>query len=125
MDVKAVLTLPISTEYEGNRTPHISVVVPVVKRFDDLDRLYDDFSKAISEVSDNFEFVFVVEPSQFAALASLRRLMTRDPRVRLFRFNSCFGEAAALAASGPTLNSQLSRSPPKPCSSTTVFPPSP
>ena len=98
MDVKAVLTLPISTEYEGNRTPHISVVVPVVKRFDDLDRLYDDFSKAISEVSDNFEFVFVVEPSQFAALASLRRLMTRDPRVRLFRFNSCFGEAAALAA---------------------------
>ena len=83
MDAKAVLTLPISREYEGNRTPHISVVVPVVKRFDDFDRLYDDFSKAISEVTDNFEFVFVVEPSQFAALVSLRRLMTRDPRVRL------------------------------------------
>src|SRR5438876_577910 len=57
-----------------------------------------DFSAEISKVTDDFEFVFIVEPSQFGALASLRRLMAGEPRVRLFRFNSSFGEAAALAA---------------------------
>ena len=43
METKAVQALPIPTEYEGDRVPHISVVVPVVERFDDLERLYKDF----------------------------------------------------------------------------------
>jgi len=98
VETKAVQALPIPTEYEGDRVPHISVVVPVVERFDDLERLYKDFSAEISKVTDDFEFVFIVEPSQFGALASLRRLMAGEARVRLFRFNSSFGEAAALAA---------------------------
>src|ERR1043166_4750212 len=98
MDTKAVQALPIPSENETDRVPHISVVVPVVERFDDLERLYKDFSAEISKVTDDFEFIFIVEPSQFGALASLRRLMAGEPRVRLFRFNSSFGEAAALAA---------------------------
>jgi glycosyltransferase involved in cell wall biosynthesis len=76
----------------------ISVVVPVVERFDDLIRLYEDFSEQISKVTASFEFLFVVDASQANALRDLCSLQARDHRVRVYRFNACFGEAAALEA---------------------------
>ena len=93
--------LPIikQPEIEDENYPvHVSVVVPVVGQLDDLETLYEDFARQISCVTQSFEFLFVVSPSKLAALAALRLLAERDPRVRLFRFNSHLGEAAAIAA---------------------------
>jgi len=93
--------LPIirQPEIEDENYPvHVSVVVPVVEQFDDLETLYEDFARQISCVTQSFEFLFIVSPLRIAALPALRLLAERDPRVRLFRFNSHLGEAAALAA---------------------------
>jgi glycosyltransferase involved in cell wall biosynthesis len=91
-------SLAESTTDREPREVHISVVVPVVERFDDLVRLYQDFSGQISQVTGSFEFLFVVDASQAGALRDLCSLQARDSRVRVYRFNACFGEAAALDA---------------------------
>jgi glycosyltransferase involved in cell wall biosynthesis len=92
-------TAPVlaAAEYQQRgQEVYISVVVPVVERFGNLPRLYQDFSREVARVTQSFEFIFIVDGSQAKALDSLRSL--HDERVRVFRFNGCFGESAALDA---------------------------
>jgi glycosyltransferase involved in cell wall biosynthesis len=98
MQTKILPILKQPAVEDDNYPVHVSVIVPVVGQFDDLETLYEDFARQISCVTQSFEFLFIVSPLKIAALAALRLLAERDPRVRLFRFNSHLGEAAALAA---------------------------
>ena len=76
----------------------ISVIVPVVERYDDLEAVYNDFAREVSKVTDEFEFIFVVEASQRAVLDTLRKIRRTDDHLRIFRCNGNFGESTALDA---------------------------
>lgn len=91
-------TFPQPADSRACDETHISIVVPVVERFDDLAQLFSDFSVQIERITPRFEFLFVVDASQQCALATLRQIQDRDPRVRVLLFNGCFGESAALDA---------------------------
>jgi len=88
---------PIVTTAErtaGPRPRLVSVVVPVVERADDLEAIYQAFSRELETRGLAYEFLFVVDggftpPPELARLAQLET-------VRVLRFARTFGETAAL-----------------------------
>ena len=39
----------------------ISIIVPVVERYDDLRKLYSEFASAFDKLDKSYEFIFVVD----------------------------------------------------------------
>jgi len=88
---------PIVTTSErtaGPRPRLVSVVVPVVERADDLEAIYQAFSRELETRGLAHEFLFVVDGG-FTPPPELARLAQRDS-VRVLRFARTFGETAAL-----------------------------
>jgi glycosyltransferase involved in cell wall biosynthesis len=74
---------------------HISVVVPVVERADELMAVYHAFAKELQARGENFEFVFVFD-GRFSPPAELTALAKNNDEIRILRFAREFGETAAL-----------------------------
>ena len=77
-------------------TRDISVIIPVLKRFDDIARLYGDYRQTIAAAGKTAEFIFVIDGGQDAPAAVLERLARGGEPIRIVRFNREFGEAACL-----------------------------
>jgi glycosyltransferase involved in cell wall biosynthesis len=76
----------------------ISLIVPVVRRADDLTAIHDAFAAVVSTVTTRYEFLFVFDgpfgPPPDALVARSRS----DHRLRILCFAHGFGETAALRA---------------------------
>lgn len=76
---------------------HISVLVPVVERHDDLLELHRAVASEVEKLG-SYEFLYLVSREFEAAFRQALELHERDPeRVRVLRFASTVSEAAALA----------------------------
>ena len=75
----------------------VSVVVPIVERYGNLQQLYHEFSAELTRLGQSSEFIFVVDDSQRGALPILREMQKREgERISIVQLNGSFGESAAL-----------------------------
>jgi len=76
----------------------LSVVVPVYSCDECLRALYDRLARVLSEITLDFEIVFVDDRSPDDAWSTLRELATQDERVKAVRLSRNFGQHPAITA---------------------------
>jgi glycosyltransferase involved in cell wall biosynthesis len=76
----------------------ISVVVPLLNEERSLETLYDEISKALEPLDDDFEVVFVDDGSTDGSLGVLSRLHDEQANLVVVHLRRNFGKAAALQA---------------------------
>lgn len=75
----------------------ISIIVPIVERYDNLRKLYFEFSSAFEKLEKSYEFIFVV-PEEFGeAFDDLRILQKNNSSVKIIKQVKNFGESVALS----------------------------
>ncbi len=87
----------IKKDLKSDKTKDITVIVPVVERFDDLEALYSAYSSEIRKLTDDFEFIFIVDGHMGAAYSHIKKFSVNEPHVKVIRFPRTFGEARALS----------------------------
>ncbi len=77
--------------------PEVSVIIPVVERYGDLQQLFSEYAEELRRLGKRAEFVFVVDNRQREALPVLREVQqVADEDVTLVLLAGQFGESAAL-----------------------------
>jgi len=74
----------------------ISVIVPVVERYDDVAELYGLYKKGLEDSGKSHEFIYVLDGDFGEALAVLKRLITEGEKIKVIKLARWFGEATAL-----------------------------
>lgn len=77
-------------------TKDISVVIPVLARFDDIMKVYSEYHDTIVATGKSFEFIYVVDGSMDFPIAVLDQLKLAGESIQVIRFSREFGEAACL-----------------------------
>ena len=77
--------------------PSISIVVPVVERSRDVKEVYRAYSSILVQLSQTFEFIFVVDGGDSAVVNSLKNLQSENRISKVIALPYCFGESTALA----------------------------
>jgi glycosyltransferase involved in cell wall biosynthesis len=80
------------------RRRSLSVVVPAYNEENNVERLYERLSTALSELDVEWELVFSVDPSSDRTEELILGLRRRDPRVKMLRFSRRFGQPMATLA---------------------------
>jgi len=98
VDVKnnIILASGPTASADTERTPEISIIVPVYNEELNVGELHERLRQALVDV--NAELIFVDDGSRDGTPARLREIAQRDPSVRLIRFRRNFGQTAALSA---------------------------
>lgn len=76
----------------------ISVVIPIYNEAEIISLLHHSVSKAMSEVGDSWEVVYVNDGSDDSSLDLLRKLQSHDPRVVVVDLSRNWGHMGALHA---------------------------
>ncbi len=83
---------------KNNHKIDISVVVPIYNEEQIITELYERLQKAASQISDNYELIFVNDGSKDRSLEELLKLTQRDERVFYVNFSRNFGHQIAVTA---------------------------
>ena len=75
----------------------ISVIVPVVERYDNLHKLYAEFSSAFDKLGKSYEFIFVVDGEFDKVLEDLKKLKSENSNIKIIKLAKNFGESVALS----------------------------
>lgn len=76
----------------------VSVVIPVVERYNDLELLYTSYAKELNEVVSDYEFIFVVDGHMNKAYKEVKALAANYPQIKVIKFTKTLGESMALNA---------------------------
>ena len=82
---------------DNDRKIDISVIVPIVERHDDLNKLYDEFAKEFARLGKSYEFIFVVDGKFDQAFSTLQKIKSNQPDVKIIKLIKNFGESIALS----------------------------
>ncbi len=74
----------------------ISVIVPVVERYDDVTELYGLYKKGLEDSGKSHEFIYVLDGEFAGVLEVLKRLIAEGERIKVIKLARWFGEATAL-----------------------------
>lgn len=74
----------------------ISVIVPVLKRFDDVASVYGEYRDRIVASGKSYEFIFVVDGQPDYPVSTLEQLQRDGEPIEIIRFGREFGELACL-----------------------------
>jgi len=91
----AVVTMPFENQKLDN---HISVVVPISDRRDDILNLYRDYEAALTESTKSFDFIFVLDGDFNDTFARLQEMRAEFDNITIIRLARQFGESTALNA---------------------------
>jgi glycosyltransferase involved in cell wall biosynthesis len=80
----------------SDRTPEVSVIVPISERHDDMRRLYTMYVDELKKMGRDFEFLFIVDGHFPIAYQSLRELKDEGHPIKIIKYARTFGEANAL-----------------------------
>jgi len=80
----------------GSKKIDVSVIVPVVDRSDDLEKLFELYSESFRKKGFSFEFIFVVDGSFNKAFQILKDLRKKHPEIKILKFAKNFFESIAL-----------------------------
>jgi glycosyltransferase involved in cell wall biosynthesis len=89
--------VPEWTNAKSQEEPQLSVVVPISERYDDLRGIYLQYAREISSAGLAYEFIFVLDGPDPAALESLKALKKDYPAITVIALGHWFGEATALS----------------------------
>lgn len=78
--------------------PALSLIIPVFNEAASLEDLYDRLTHALKMIGRTYELLFVDDGSRDGSTDLLRLFHTRDPNVRVVRFNRNYGQHAAVFA---------------------------
>jgi glycosyltransferase involved in cell wall biosynthesis len=97
-----VLQLQNASSFEGTEVRelacHISVIVPITERHDDLQEIYQQTANMLGRLERSVEFIFVVDGQKFApAFEQLCEMQKAHSELRVILLSKTFGEATALA----------------------------
>ncbi len=76
----------------------ISVIIPIYNEQQIIHELYNRLQKTVSQISENYEFIFVNDGSEDHSLLELLKLSEQDPRVFYINFSRNFGHQIAVTA---------------------------
>ncbi len=76
----------------------ISVVIPAYNEEENVLLLYEELKKVLDTLGKEYEIIFVDDGSSDNTWDNLKKINTRDPKVKLIRFQKNFGKSAALSA---------------------------
>jgi glycosyltransferase involved in cell wall biosynthesis len=74
----------------------ISVIVPVVERYDDVAELYGLYKKGLEDSGKSHEFIYVLDGDFEPVLTVLKRLIAEGEKIKVIKLARWFGEATAL-----------------------------
>ena len=78
------------------KSPDISVVVPISERHDDMRLLYKLYADKLTTMKNSFEFVFVLDGDFNIAGKALQELKDQGNPIRIIKLAKSFGESTAL-----------------------------
>ncbi len=84
------------TIFKQERKPDISVIVPVVERYDDLRKVFVEYSEPFRKIGKGFEFIFVVDGGFNKAYEELKSLKNEFNEIKIIKFARNFFESIAL-----------------------------
>jgi len=76
----------------------ISVIIPVVEKYDDIENLYISYAEEFKKLTERFEFIFVIDGNMKKAYAEIKKFSHKYPGIRIIRFLKPLGESMALSA---------------------------
>lgn len=80
-----------------NKT-NISVVVPIYNEAGSIHELYERLTASISQISPNYELLFIDDGSTDNSLGLLKDLKNSDKNIRIIKFTRNFGQQSAVLA---------------------------
>ena len=75
----------------------LSVIITISDRYDELRKVYLQYTKALATTRYACEFIFVLDGVNHEAFETLKLLKSEFPAIRVTMLNRCVGEATALA----------------------------
>ena len=75
----------------------LSVIIPISERHDDLRKIYLQYAESLGASNYSYEFIFVLDGANLAALEILKALRSEFPSIKVLTTNRRVGEATALA----------------------------
>ena len=76
----------------------LSVVIPIFNEAETLSNLHQRLSKTLKEMGRSYEVIYVDDGSTDGSEALLKKLHQTDLTVKVLRFNSNYGQHAAVVA---------------------------
>jgi glycosyltransferase involved in cell wall biosynthesis len=76
--------------------PDVSVIVPISERHDNMIEIYNLYADELTNIVQNFEFLFVIDGDFPLALEQIQELKNDGYPVKIVRFPRTFGESTAL-----------------------------
>jgi glycosyltransferase involved in cell wall biosynthesis len=83
-------------DLKKNRT--LSVVIPIFNEEEIIPELHERLKKAVLQITDDYELIFVNDGSKDSSLPQLMRLTEIDPNVFFINFSRNFGHQKAVTA---------------------------
>lgn len=80
----------------NDKTPEVSVVVPISERHDDMRLLYNLYADELKKLGKDFEFIFIVDGHFPAAYEDLKNLKNNGNPIKIIKYARTFGESNAL-----------------------------
>jgi len=74
----------------------LSLVIPLYNEMDNVEPLYQAICDSLDVTRYHWELIFVDDGSEDGTLLKLESLIQRDPRVRVLRLRSNFGQTVAM-----------------------------
>ena len=74
----------------------LSVIVPVVGRYDDVAELYGIYRKGLEDTGKPYEFIYVVDGEYPEVMNVLEQLIAGGEKIKVIKFARWFGESTAL-----------------------------
>src|SRR5690554_2269571 len=85
-------------EAKSNKEIDISVIIPIYNEQQIIDELYTRLQQTVSQISENYELIFVNDGSKDHSLLELLKLTEKDHRVFYINFSRNFGHQIAVTA---------------------------
>lgn len=81
-----------------NRTPELSIVIPVLNEAGNLQKLHGELQEALGPLGRPYEIIFVDDGSSDGSSAMMVEMSRNDPTVRVLELRRNFGKTAAMTA---------------------------
>jgi dolichol-phosphate mannosyltransferase len=83
---------------EQKNNVDLTVVIPIYNEERTIREMYERLLKTVSQISENFEFIFVNDGSKDNSLLEILKLVQHDSRVFYINFSRNFGHQIAVTA---------------------------
>jgi glycosyltransferase involved in cell wall biosynthesis len=82
----------------GNMNLNLSVIIPIYNEEECIVPLYNELNQVLSKYGKTYEILFVDDGSKDHSYLIMKELHDHDPKVKIIKFRSNFGQSAAMKA---------------------------